>query len=167
MKSALSKYQRYLENLGFSDQTIESYLFRCRKYLEFTQTDQPSEDDFAKFRIYLQDKHLARNTMNNYGFATRKYHQMIGKPVDFYYLKPHDTVPFFFDENEMVHDTPLRQRAREAREKARRLSKDAKTLATIKGMNPEAEARQERAKDLVEQAQEFQKMARLEDISVR
>lgn len=34
-------------------------------------------------------------------------------------------------------------------------------------MKPEAEARLEKANDLREQAQEFQKMARLEDISVR
>ena len=95
---ALIIYQRYLENLGFSRQTIDSYLFRCKKYLEFSKTDQPSEDDFAKFRDYLQDKRLARNTMNNYGFAMRKYHLMIGKPVEFDYLKPNDTIPFYFDE---------------------------------------------------------------------
>ncbi len=98
LEPALRRYQRYLENLGFSRQTIDSYLFRCKKYLEFSKTDQPSEDDFAKFRDYLQDKRLARNTMNNYGFAMRKYHLMIGKPVEFNYLKPNDTIPFYFDE---------------------------------------------------------------------
>lgn len=101
LEYALRKYRRNLENLGFSNQTIESYLFRCRKYLEFAETDQPSEEDFAKFRDYLQDKRLARNTMNNYGFATRKYHRMIGKPVVFHYLKPNDTIPFFFDESDV------------------------------------------------------------------
>ncbi len=101
LKPALQKYQRYLEHLGFSTSTIESYLFRCKKYLEFSQTDLPSETDFARFRDYLQDKRLARNTMNNYGFATRKYHQMIGRPVEFYYLKPKDTIPFYFDEEDV------------------------------------------------------------------
>ncbi|MDD1738667.1 MAG: hypothetical protein LUQ02_03745, partial [Methanothrix sp.] len=101
LEPALPRYQRYLENLGFSSQTIDSYLFRCKKYLEFSQTDQPSEDHFAKFRDYLQDKRLARNTMNNYGFATRKYHLMIGKPVEFPYLKPNDTIPFYFNEEDV------------------------------------------------------------------
>lgn len=101
LEPALRKYRRYLENLGFSDQTIESYIFRCGKYLEFAGTDQPSKEDFAKFRDYLQDKRLARNTMNNYGFATRKYHLLIGIPVEFHYLKPNDTIPFFFDETDI------------------------------------------------------------------
>ncbi len=101
LNPALKKYRRYLESLGFSSDTIESYLFRCKKYLEFAKTDQPSEEDFARFRDYLQDKKLARNTMNNYGFSTRKYHEMIGKPVGFNYLKPHDTIPFFFDETDV------------------------------------------------------------------
>lgn len=33
-----------------------------RKYLEFAKTDNPSEEDFNRFREYLQDKKLARNT---------------------------------------------------------------------------------------------------------
>ncbi|MEI6103041.1 MAG: tyrosine-type recombinase/integrase [Methanothrix sp.] len=101
LEPALRKFQRYLENLGFSTPTIESYLFRCKKYLEFSQTDQPTEKNFAEFRDYLQDKRLARNTMNNYGFATRKYHLMIGRPVEFNYLKPNDTIPFYFDEEDV------------------------------------------------------------------
>ncbi len=102
LKPALKRYQRYLAGLGFSKQTIESYVFRAGKYLEFCKTDQPTEEDYQKFRDILLERQLARNTLNNYGFATRKYHEMINKPVNFTYLKPRDIIPDCFNEDEIA-----------------------------------------------------------------
>jgi hypothetical protein len=85
-------------DLGFREQTIESYVFRAGKYLEFAGTDQPTQEDHSRFRDFLQEKRLARNTLNNYGFAVKKYHEMIGRPITFSFLKPNDTIPHFFDE---------------------------------------------------------------------
>jgi hypothetical protein len=67
----------------------------------------------------------------------------------------------------MVHDTPARQQARKLREEAHKMSKDAKTLAGIEGLESEAKARQEKAEGLREEARELQVLARLEDITVR
>ena len=53
---ALGRYRRYLVDLGFRDQTIESYVFRAGKYLEFAKTDQPTQDDHFGFRQYLQER---------------------------------------------------------------------------------------------------------------
>jgi integrase len=99
---AIGRYRRYLVDLGFRDQTIESYVFRAGKYLEFAKTDQPTPDDHLRFREYLQEKKLARNTLNNYGFAAKKYHEMIGRPVTFNFLKPNDTIPYFFNEDDIA-----------------------------------------------------------------
>ena len=49
LKPALRKYQKYLQGLGFSQQTTESYVFRAGKYLEFCKTDQPTEEDYQRF----------------------------------------------------------------------------------------------------------------------
>ncbi len=102
LKPALRKYQKYLQGLGFSQQTTESYVFRAGKYLEFCKTDHPTEEDYQRFRDSLLGKQLARNTLNNYGFATKKYHEMIGKPVDFAYMKPRDFIPYCFNEDEVA-----------------------------------------------------------------
>lgn len=98
---ALRRYTRYLENAGFSPATIQSHKYRVKKYLEFSKTDKPNEADFAQFRDYLLGRKLARNTLNNYGFATRRYHEMMGTVVKFNYLKPNDTIPFYFDEEDI------------------------------------------------------------------
>jgi integrase/recombinase XerD len=102
LKPALGRYQSYLSKLGFSDQTIESYVFRAGKYLEFVKTDQPTTEDHSRFRDYLQEKKLARNTLNNYGSAAKRYHEMIGIPVNFHFLKPNDTIPYFFNEDDIA-----------------------------------------------------------------
>lgn len=97
LKPALKRYRRYLEDLGHRESTIESYVFRVGKYLEFAQTDAPSQEDFAKFREKLHDERLSRSSINNYGFAVKGYHQMRGQAVDFPFVKPINTIPYFFD----------------------------------------------------------------------
>jgi hypothetical protein len=71
------------------------------------------------------------------------------------------------DSTKMVHDTPARKRARELKEEAHSLIKDARTLEGIGGLKAESTARQDRAKELKEEAEELQNRARLEDLSVR
>jgi integrase/recombinase XerD len=101
LKPALSRYRRYLTNMGFRESTIEFYVFRAGKYLEFAKTDQPSSEDFIRFREALQDKRLARSTLNQYGFSIRKYHEMIKCPITFPFLKPNDAIPYFFNEEDV------------------------------------------------------------------
>jgi integrase/recombinase XerD len=78
------------------------YVFRAGKYLEFAETDQPSAEDFIRFRGVLQDKRLSRSTLNQYGFSIRKYHEMIKQPITFPFLKPNDTIPYFFNEQDIA-----------------------------------------------------------------
>ncbi len=98
---ALRRYKLYLLDLGFRDSTIESYVFRAGKYLEFAGTSQPTAEDHTKFREYLQTKNLARSTLNQYGFSAKKYHEMIGIPVTFNFKKPNDTIPYYFNEDDI------------------------------------------------------------------
>ena len=67
----------------------------------------------------------------------------------------------------MVHDTPARQRARELKEEAHSLIKEARALEGIEGLKAESTARLEEAKKLNEEAKGLQNRARLEDLSVR
>ena len=67
----------------------------------------------------------------------------------------------------MVHDTPARKRARELKEEAHGLIREARVLEGLEGLTAESTVRQERAKGLKEEAKELQNRARLEDLSVR
>jgi len=39
--------------------------------LEFSETDSPGEDDFARFRDLLHDRKLSRSTINKYPFSIK------------------------------------------------------------------------------------------------
>jgi integrase/recombinase XerD len=98
----LRGYERYLVNLGFRQSTIDMYVFRVGKYLEFVETDQPSPSDFARFREVLQEKRLSRASLNAYGFSIKKYHEMIKQPITFPFLKPNNLIPYFFNEQDIA-----------------------------------------------------------------
>jgi len=98
---ALKKFRRYLEGNGFRNSTIESYVFRAGKYLQFSQTDYPTEEDHSRFRDHLLSKRLARSTLNNYGFAAKQYHEMIGRPVTFTFIKPDNCIPHYFTDEDI------------------------------------------------------------------
>jgi len=47
---APNRYKRYLEDKGFRSSTIEGYVGNLGRYLEFAQTDVPSNDNMKEFR---------------------------------------------------------------------------------------------------------------------
>jgi integrase/recombinase XerD len=102
LKPALKRYRRFLEDQGLRPSTIPMYLSHVGKYLEFSKTESPCADDFAKFRDHLHEKRLSRSTINNYSFSIRKYHEMIGQAVSFTFIKPNNTIPYHFDESEIA-----------------------------------------------------------------
>lgn len=99
---ALRRFRHYLEDAGLRGSTIEPYVFRVGKYLEFTKTETPKEEDLARFRDVLKEKRLSISTINNYCFAIKRYHEMIGQTVEFPFVKPKNTIPFFFDESDIT-----------------------------------------------------------------
>lgn len=77
LKPAVKRYRRYLEDKGLRPSSIPMYVLHVGKYLEFSRTDAPSVDDFARFRDHLHDRKLSRSTINNYSFSIRKYHVIV------------------------------------------------------------------------------------------
>lgn len=102
LKPAVQRYRRYLEDKGLRASTIPMYVLHATKYLEFCETDSPPTDDFARFRDHLHDKKLSRSTINNYSFSIKKYHEMLGQDVSFTFIKPNNTIPYYFDESEIT-----------------------------------------------------------------
>lgn len=102
LKPALRRYRRHLEDCGLRASTIPMYVLHVTKYLEFSGTDSPCSEDFARFRDHLHDMKLSRSTINNYSFSIRKYHEMLGQHVSFTFIKPNNTIPYYFDETDII-----------------------------------------------------------------
>ena len=75
---ALEKFARYLQDNGIRSSTIDSYVIRVRKFLDYAQSERPLSSDFGEFREYLLKKNLSRSTINNYCFAIQRYFMMHG-----------------------------------------------------------------------------------------
>jgi hypothetical protein len=50
LNANLRRYQRFLENEGFRQSTIDSYVGNVGRYLEFTGTDRPQAEAATEFR---------------------------------------------------------------------------------------------------------------------
>lgn len=98
----LSLFRRSLERSGLKPSTIASYVWRVNAFLEFAKCDKPPISAFDEFRQQLFDKKLSRSAINNSSFAIKRFYAMIGKEVTFEFVKPHDAVPFYFDDEDVV-----------------------------------------------------------------
>lgn len=96
-----SKYIRYLKDRGLRDSTIQGYLGNVRRYLNFSKTTKPTTKDLEKFREFLYSEKLSRSTLNQYGYALKSYHQMLGVQVEFKRIEPNNKIPYFFSEEEV------------------------------------------------------------------
>jgi site-specific recombinase XerD len=97
---SLKRFRHFLEDEGLRESTICSYVFRVGKYLEFAASDTPSVEDFKMYQGSIQK--LSRSSINNYCFAIKKYHEMLGQKVNFTFIKPKNTIPYYFDESDIA-----------------------------------------------------------------
>jgi integrase/recombinase XerD len=97
----MTKYIRYLKDRGFRDSTIQGYLGNVQRYLKFTKTTKPTAKDLEKFREFLYSEKLSRSTLNQYGYALKSYHQMLGVQIEFKRIEPNNMIPYFFSEEEV------------------------------------------------------------------
>lgn len=76
---SLNRFRRYLEDQGRRETTIEGYLGNVNRYLKFAKTDRPLDHDLERFRNSLAEKKTSRSTKNQYNYAIKAYHAMLGK----------------------------------------------------------------------------------------
>jgi hypothetical protein len=57
---SISKFERYIRGLGFSESTVFDYTGRARRYLAFCDTAEPTEEDAVRFRDNLIDRPYLR-----------------------------------------------------------------------------------------------------------
>src|SRR5271157_3900991 len=88
IERALIKYRLYLEEKGFRESTVDINSGNVKRYLKYVKTDHPSAEDYTKFRESLHCWKLSRSTLNQYGYAVRAYHEMIGEQIEFKRITP-------------------------------------------------------------------------------
>ncbi len=97
----LRSFKRYLRDQGIRQSTLDDYLQRIKKYLEFCGSNQPSPEMAQEYRDSLMDKNLSRSSINNYCFAIRNYHRMLGQEVKFPFLKRTNEIPYYFTSDDV------------------------------------------------------------------
>ncbi|HOO50252.1 MAG TPA: tyrosine-type recombinase/integrase [Alphaproteobacteria bacterium] len=99
---ALKRFSNYLRDRGLRKSTIGMYVGCARRYLQFAQTERPSKEDSLKFRESLLENNLSRSSVNNYSFAIKNYHEMLGDSIKLPFLKKNDEIPYYFDEDDVL-----------------------------------------------------------------
>jgi integrase/recombinase XerD len=94
-------FKRYLENNGFRESTVEGYIGNAHRYLKFCGTERPSANDILRFQASLHDSKLSRSTLNQYGYAIKAYHKMLGEKVAFPRINPDNCIPYYFSSSEV------------------------------------------------------------------
>jgi integrase/recombinase XerD len=97
----LRRFKRYLRDKGMRPSTVESYVLRVEKYLEFCNNEEPSFDMAQRYRDLLFDRDLSNSSIANYSFAMKSYHKMLGQEIKFPHLKRANEIPYFFTSSDV------------------------------------------------------------------
>jgi integrase/recombinase XerD len=97
----MKRFNRYLRDKGVKPSTLSDYLQRARKHLEFCGHGQPSPEKAQEYRGHLLDRELSRSSVNNYCFAVKDFHKMLGQDVEFPFLKRSNEIPYYFTADEV------------------------------------------------------------------
>lgn len=81
--------------------TIESYLNRVKLFLQRAETDTPSTSQFDGYREILRKKN-SLSSYNNCCWAIKHFFAMNGQKVTFKFVKPKNTIPYWFDETDIL-----------------------------------------------------------------
>jgi len=94
-KPDLERFGRYLRDKGYMPFTIENYQDCLKRYLASGKT-------VPDFLEGLHNRHLARNTINNYIIPIKAYHMMLGQPLDdLKILRKPEGIPYYFEEDDI------------------------------------------------------------------
>ena len=98
----LKRFHRYLQDQGIRPSTLESYVDRAKKCLEFCEPNDPNPELANQFRSQLIERGLSASSINNYCFAVQNYHKMLGQPIKLLALKRSNMIPYFFEPKEDI-----------------------------------------------------------------
>jgi integrase/recombinase XerD len=102
LKPALLRYSRYFESLGLKKNTVVLYTRLANIYLQKAKIHQPTPEDAQGFYDNLSANGMSRSSINNFAAALIKYHAMVNLPVKLKFLRPNNSLPYYFDEKDIL-----------------------------------------------------------------
>jgi integrase/recombinase XerD len=95
VKPNLDQFKRYLRDMGLRPSSIDSYMDCIRRFLNSGIT-------VPEFLDGLHSRKLSGSTIDNYISSIKKYHAMLGEPVELHYLKRTENIPYYFDVEDVI-----------------------------------------------------------------
>lgn len=96
LNAELEKFSLYLKSKGYRDSTITLYLGNAYRYLRFANTARPTLKNAEEFSKTLLTSQRGRSTLNQYFYAIKSYHEMLGNDFTFKRIKPNNIIPYYF-----------------------------------------------------------------------
>jgi len=99
---ALRKFERWLNEQGYRDLTINSYLRTIARFLKETSNTNPTLEDAKIWHGNLAESKLARSTVNIWGAALKAFYKSRGMELILPHMKVNNKIPYFFSEEEVL-----------------------------------------------------------------
>jgi hypothetical protein len=99
---ALKRFERWLNEHGYRNACINSYLRPIERFLKETENSNPSLDDAKLWHGDLAESRLARSTVNIWGAALKAFYKSCGMELTLPYMKVSNKIPHFFSEEEVL-----------------------------------------------------------------
>lgn len=98
----LIRFKKYMIDQGLRESTIEGYASYLSRFLAFAREQNPPVSKAYEYRDFLLSGNLSRQTINNACIAIKKFYTMCGEEFNFKILSTNNTLPFFFDEEDVI-----------------------------------------------------------------
>jgi integrase/recombinase XerD len=98
---SLSRFRRYLEHQGFRESTIQGYVSNISRYLKCINDNNPTIQDATQFMDHLHDWKISRSTLNQYAYALKAFHKMLGDELPIVRIEPNNHIPYYFSAEEV------------------------------------------------------------------
>jgi len=98
----LRKFERWLNEQGYRDACIKSYLRPIARFLKETGSANPTLEDAKVWHGDLAESKLARSTVNIWGAALKAFYKSRGMELTLPYMKVNNKIPYFFSEEEVL-----------------------------------------------------------------
>jgi integrase/recombinase XerD len=98
----LKRFERWLNEHGYRDACINSYLRPIERFLKETGSSNPTLEDAQNWHSDLVEPKLARSTVNIWGAALKAFYKSRGMELTLPYMKVSNKIPYFFREEEVL-----------------------------------------------------------------
>lgn len=99
---SLNRFERWLNEHGYRNACIETYLRPIARFLKETGSTNPTLEDAKVWHGDLAESKLARSTVNIWGAALKAFYRSRGMELILPYMKVNNKIPYFFSEDEVL-----------------------------------------------------------------